>query len=85
MAIGFDSSSSINGLEEMLRCELLQSIHVHLIEDGALKFFHIMREEEAPHDRIRPIENQHLRCRHLSIEVHRASLISDVITLQMNG
>ena len=51
------TSSSINFLDEMLGCELLSLIHVRLIEDGALKFCHVAREEEASRDRVRLIED----------------------------
>ena len=47
VAIGFGSSSSINGSDETLGCESLSLSRVCLIEDGALKFFHVTREEEA--------------------------------------
>ena len=57
MAIGFDSLSSINCLDEMLGCEFLPLSHFHLIEDGALRFCHVVREEEVSRDRIRSIGN----------------------------
>ena len=41
------SSSSINGLDENLGCESLPLSRVRLIKDGALRFRHVMREEEA--------------------------------------
>ena len=47
MVVRFGSSSSINDSDETLRCELLPLSRVCLIEDGALKFFHVMLEEEA--------------------------------------
>ena len=85
MAVRFGSSSSINGSNETLRCELLPLSRVHLIKDGSLRFCHVAHEEEALHDCVCPIVNRHLRCRHGSIEVHRAHLISAIIILQMNG
>ena len=85
MAIGFGSSSSINGLDETLECESLTLSYVHSIEDEALKFCHIVHEEEALRNRVRPIVNQRLRCRHTSTKVHRVYLILANITLQMNG
>ena len=50
MTIGFGSSSSINGSDKMLGWESLSLIHVRSIKDGALRFFHVVREEEASHD-----------------------------------
>ena len=47
MSIGFGSSSSINGSDEMLGCESLPLSCVHLIEDGALKFGRVACEEET--------------------------------------
>ena len=47
MVVRFGSSSSINDSDETLRCELLPLSRVRLIEDGVLKFFHILHEEEA--------------------------------------
>ena len=72
---------SIKDSDEMLGCKSLTLIHVYSIDDGAIRFCHVAREEEASPDCFRPIENQGLRCRHTSIEVHRAYLISDIITL----
>ena len=46
-AVGFGSSCSISGLDEMLGCEFLPLIHVCLIENGALRFSHVTCEEEA--------------------------------------
>ena len=85
MTVEFGSTSSIKGLDEMLRCESLPLIRVPSIEDGALIFCHLTREEEALGNRVHPIVNRCLRCHHTSIEVHREHLISVVITLQMNG
>ena len=45
MAIRFDSSSSMNGSHEMFGCKSFQLSCVHSIEDGALKFSHVTREE----------------------------------------
>ena len=39
VAIVFGSLSSINGLDDTLGYESLPLIRVHLIEDGALRFF----------------------------------------------
>ena len=55
--IGFGSSSSVNGSNETFGCELLPLSHDHLIEDGALRFYHVAREEEASHDCVRPNVN----------------------------
>ena len=85
MAIGFGYSSSMNSSNEMLGCKSLSLSCVRSIEDEALKFCHIAREEEASRDRVSMIRNQRLRCHHASIKVHQAYLISTVITIQMNG
>ena len=45
MAVIFGSSSSINGSNETLGCESLPLSQVRSIEDGALRFFHVAREE----------------------------------------
>ena len=84
VTVGFGSSSSVNGSDEMLGCESLPLSHAHSIKDGALRFCHIAHEEETSHNRVCLIVNQHLRCRHVSIKVHRAHLISAVINLHMN-
>ena len=47
VAVGFRSSSSINGSDETLGCESLSLSRFCSIEDGALKIFHVTREEEA--------------------------------------
>ena len=85
MTVRFGYSLSNNGLDETLRCESLPLSRVHLIKDGALGFFHVMREEEMLCDRVYPIVNRRVRCRQASIKVHRAPLISAIITPQMNG
>ena len=56
VAVGFGSSSSINGLDEILGCESLSLSCVRSIEDVALNFFYIEREE-ASHDHVLPIVN----------------------------
>ena len=83
MAVGFGSSSSINGSGEMLGCELFPLSRVRSIEDGVLRFCHVAREEEFSRDCVRAIGNRRLRCRYASIEVHWAYLISAIITLQI--
>ena len=50
MTVGFGSSSSINGSDELLGCESLPLSCVCLIEDGALRFCHVPREEEESLD-----------------------------------
>ena len=85
MVIVFGSSSSINGSDETIGCELLPLSCVHSIKDGALTFCHVAREAEAWRDRDYSIVNRRLKYRHSSIEVHRAHLISAIITLQING
>ena len=60
MAVGFGSLSAINDLDEMLGYESLSLSCVCSIEDGALRFFHVTREE-ASRDLIRPIRNRRLR------------------------
>ena len=47
MPIRFGSSSSISGSDEKLGCESLPLSCVYSIEDGALRFCPIAREEEA--------------------------------------
>ena len=70
MTIGFGSSSLINGSDETFGCESLPLSLIHLIEDRALGFYHVSREEEASRDRVSPIMNRHLRCYLASIEVY---------------
>ena len=53
MAVGFGSSSSINGSNEILGCELFPLSHVRSIKDGAIKFSYVAHEEEASRDRVR--------------------------------
>ena len=79
LGVRFRSSSSINGLDKTFGYKSLPLSHIRSIKDGALRFFHVAHEEEASRDHVRPIRNQRLRCRHASIEVHRASLISTVL------
>ena len=55
MAIGFDSSSSINGSDEILGYKSLSLSHFCSIEDIVLRFFHVMRKEEAMRDLVRLI------------------------------
>ena len=55
MAIGFDSSSSINGSNEILGYKSLPLNHLRLIEDVVLRFCHAMREEEAMRNLVRLI------------------------------
>ena len=80
MTLGFSSSSSIKGSNEMLGFELLPLSRVRSIEDGALRFCHVARKEEASHNHVSPIINRHLRCHHASMEVYRAHLISTCIS-----
>ena len=61
MALGFGSSSSINGSDETLGCKSFPLSHVHSIEDGALIFCHVVCEEEASCDRVRTIMNRRVR------------------------
>ena len=84
MAVRVGSLSSINHLDETLGCKSLTLSRIHSIEDVAFRFGHVAHDEEASHDRVCSIVNQRLRCRHASIEFHRAHLISTVISLQMN-
>ena len=85
VVVGFGSSYSINDSNEMLGDKSLPLICIRSIEDGALRFFHVAREEEASLDRICLIVNRHLRCRHASTEVYQVHLISAVINLRMKG
>ena len=41
VAVGFDSSSSINGSDEMLQCESLLLSRIRLIRDEAPRFRHV--------------------------------------------
>ena len=61
MAVGFGSSSSINCSDETLGCKSLQLICIHSIEDGVLRFGHVVGEEEASGDRVNSIMNRCLR------------------------
>ena len=70
IAVGFGSSSSINGSNEMLGCESLSLSRVRSIKDGALIFRHVIREEKASRDLVGPMVDGCLRCRHSSTEVH---------------
>ena len=81
MTVGFGYLASINGLDEILGCESLPLSHVCSIKDGALRFCHIARAEEASCDHVCLIGNRCLRCGNASSEVHQAYLISVVITL----
>ena len=47
MSVGFDSSSSINGVDEMVRYKFFRLSRVGSIEDGVLRFYHIAHEEEG--------------------------------------
>ena len=69
MAIGFDSSSSINYSDEILGYKSLPLCRFRLIEDGALKFCHIMREEEATHNLVRMIINRWLKFLYASLNL----------------
>ena len=80
MAVGFGSSSSINGLDETLGCKSLLLSYVRSIKDGELRFS-TSRVKKKHH----AIVSVRLKCRHAFIEVHRVYLISVVITLHMNG
>ena len=85
MTVRCASLSLINGSDETLWCESLSLSRVHLIEDGALKFFHVAHEEETPRNACHLIFLGHSECVHVSTGVHRALLISDAITTQMKG
>ena len=67
VAVGFDSSSSINGSYELLGCESLPISHIHLIEDEAPRFRHIACEEESSRNLVRAIGNRRPRYRYVSI------------------
>ena len=77
VTVGFRSSSSINGLDETLICESLPLNRVHSIKNGALKFCHVVREEEASHDLIHPIVNQCLIFSNGSSNRHCYNSLSD--------
>ena len=61
LAVGPGSSSSINGSDETLGCESLPLSHIRSMEDEALKFVHVAREEEASCNRSLEIVPHHLR------------------------
>ena len=65
-------------------CESLRLSHVHLINDGALRFRYVAREEEMLHNACRLIFIERSRCIHMSTGVHRLLLISTIINPQMN-
>ena len=79
MAVGFDSSSSINSSNEKLGCKSLLLSHIRLIGEEAPRFFHIVCEEEPSRDPARPIRNPQLRYHHASIKADQALLIIVVI------
>ena len=85
VAVGFDSSYSINDSDQMLGYESLSLSHVRSIKDEAPRFCHIVCEEESSRDRVCSIKNRHPRHCHTSNEVHRAHLISAIRTIQING
>ena len=47
VAVRFSSSSSINGSDETLGCKSLTLSHFYSIEDEALRFCHVTREEAS--------------------------------------
>ena len=61
MAVGFGSSSSTNGSYETLGYKLLSLSRVRSIESRAIRFCHVMCEEEASRDLVRSIVNGRLR------------------------
>ena len=71
MSVQFVSSSLIKSSDETLECESSRLSHVCLIKDGALRFCHIICEEEVLCNAYRLIFIEHLRCRYVSIGVHR--------------
>ena len=85
VAIGFVSSSSINSSAETLGCESSPLSPVRSIEDGALRFRNIACEEEASFNVRHLIFIERLRWVHLSTRVHRALLISTIITPKMSS
>ena len=80
VAVGFGVPSSINGSDETPGCKSLHLSRVHLIKDGALKFCHIVREEEMPRKGYRLIFIGCSGCVHVSRGVHQSLLISTIIT-----
>ena len=68
----------------MSGCELSLLSPIRPIEDEALIFHHVSREEEALSDVHHSIFTSCLGFCHMSLEVHRVHLISAVITPQMN-
>ena len=57
VAVGFDSSSSINNSDETFGCELLPLSCVCSIEDEVPRFREATCEEELSCDRFRSIKN----------------------------
>ena len=47
VTVQFPSSSSINSLDETLKCESSPFSPICMIKDGMLKFHHVAHEEEA--------------------------------------
>ena len=58
----FASSSSINSLDETLRCKLSRLSPVHPIEDGVLIFHHVTCEEELSCNVCHLIFIEQMRC-----------------------
>ena len=85
VAIGLRISSSINGYDETLGCKSLCLSCVCLIEDGALRFCHVAREEEALRNDCCLIFIGRSGYVHVYMGVHRLFLSSAIITPQMNG
>ena len=62
MTVRFGPSSSINSSDEMFGCESFLLSGIRSVKDGALRFFHIAREEELSHACVCTIRNRRLRC-----------------------
>ena len=59
--MGFGSSLSINGSDEILGYKSLTLSFFYFSKDGALGFCHVMSEEEATHGLVRLVMNRCLK------------------------
>ena len=79
MAVGFNSSSSMNGSNETIGCKSLLLSRIRSIGEEAPTFFHVVCKEEPLRDPFRLIVNPHLRYCHASIKALQAHIILAVI------
>ena len=81
MVSGFGSLSLINGLDKMLGCKSLPLSHFCSIEDGVLRFCHVVLAEEALGDLICPIMNWRFRLSYNSLNLGRYNFFDEHIGL----